>query len=108
MSVNICAFRDIMCGKLFCSQGNANPNYGRLVQFSDCKAIFYSDRDNDFGQVDTGTKCGDKKVTIEKSQMYGSTLEDTPQPNMTEFDTLPCGKLKYNYLRIYAFLIFPW
>lgn len=69
MSANICAFRDIMCGKLFCFQGNANPNYGRLVQFSNCKASFYSDRDNDFGQVDTGTKCDDEKVTIEKSQM---------------------------------------
>ncbi|XP_060762637.1 zinc metalloproteinase-disintegrin-like crotastatin [Neoarius graeffei] len=64
-----CQKQDIMCGKLFCSQGNANPNYGRLVQFSDCKAIFYSDRDNDFGQVDTGTKCGDKKICYQNQCM---------------------------------------
>lgn len=61
---DICASRDIMCGKLFCEQGQGNPNYGRLVQFSNCKATFYSDPDNDFGQVDAGTKCGEEKVTI--------------------------------------------
>ncbi|XP_053509628.1 zinc metalloproteinase-disintegrin-like crotastatin [Ictalurus furcatus] len=57
-----CQQQDIMCGKLFCEQGQANPNYGRLVQVNTCKASFYGDRDSDFGQVDTGTKCGDEKV----------------------------------------------
>lgn len=54
-----------MCGKLFCEQGQTDPNYGRLVQVNTCKASFYGDRNSDFGQVDTGTKCGDEKVTID-------------------------------------------
>lgn len=58
------SFRDVMCGKLFCENGNDDPNYGRLVQFNKCKATFYSDRDYDYGQVDTGTKCGEEKVTM--------------------------------------------
>ncbi|KAM9447133.1 zinc metalloproteinase-disintegrin-like berythractivase [Clarias gariepinus] len=57
-----CQKQDIKCGKLFCEQGQGNPNYGRLVQFNSCKATFYGDRDSDFGQVDTGTKCDDEKV----------------------------------------------
>ncbi|XP_030647675.1 disintegrin and metalloproteinase domain-containing protein 28 [Chanos chanos] len=57
-----CQSQDIMCGKLFCKNGNSNPNYGRMVMFNNCKATFYSDSDNDFGQVDSGTKCGDGKV----------------------------------------------
>ncbi|KAB5528302.1 hypothetical protein PHYPO_G00138690 [Pangasianodon hypophthalmus] len=57
-----CQKQDIMCGKLFCDKGQADPNYGRLVQFVNCKATFYGDRDSDFGQVDSGTKCGDEKV----------------------------------------------
>uniref|UniRef100_A0A671VZ70 ADAM metallopeptidase domain 28 n=1 Tax=Sparus aurata TaxID=8175 RepID=A0A671VZ70_SPAAU len=40
-----CQAADIYCGKLFCHNGNENPNY-------------------DYGQVDTGTKCGDGKVTL--------------------------------------------
>lgn len=55
--------RDIMCGKLFCHNGMDNPNYGRMVRFSDCKASFFEDFTKDFGQVDTGTKCGDGKVS---------------------------------------------
>lgn len=62
MSINICAFRDVMCGKLFCDKGQNDPNYGRLVQFNNCKATFYSEPESDAGQVDTGTKCGDEKV----------------------------------------------
>ncbi|KAF5894119.1 zinc metalloproteinase-disintegrin-like batroxstatin-1, partial [Clarias magur] len=57
-----CQKQDVKCGKLFCEQGQDSPNYGRLVQFGSCKATFYGDRDTDFGQVDTGTKCGDEKV----------------------------------------------
>lgn len=64
MSTNICVSRDIKCGKLFCDQGQGDPNYGRLVQFANCKATFYSEPENDNGQVDTGTKCGDEKVTV--------------------------------------------
>lgn len=55
--------RDIMCGKLFCHNGKDNPNYGRMVRFSDCKASFFDDYTKDYGQVDAGTKCGDGKVT---------------------------------------------
>ncbi|XP_030274310.1 disintegrin and metalloproteinase domain-containing protein 28 [Sparus aurata] len=57
-----CQAADIYCGKLFCHNGNENPNYGRMVRFSDCKASFYDDYTKDYGQVDTGTKCGDGKV----------------------------------------------
>ncbi|KAL1274145.1 hypothetical protein QQF64_026959 [Cirrhinus molitorella] len=57
-----CQQQDVMCGKLFCENGNDSPNYGRLVKFSDCKATFYSDPEKDYGQVDTGTKCGDGLV----------------------------------------------
>lgn len=55
-----------MCGKLFCENGNGSPNYGRLVQFSDnkCKATFYSNPEEDYGQVDSGTKCGEGKVRV--------------------------------------------
>lgn len=51
------------CGKLFCHHGNDNPNYGRMVRIGDCKAAFFGDYTKDYGQVDTGTKCGDGKVT---------------------------------------------
>lgn len=57
-----------MCGKLFCENGKADPNYGRLVTLGKCKATFYGERENDFGQVDTGTKCGDGKVNSPASQ----------------------------------------
>uniref|UniRef100_A0A8C1AJC3 ADAM metallopeptidase domain 28 n=1 Tax=Cyprinus carpio carpio TaxID=630221 RepID=A0A8C1AJC3_CYPCA len=57
-----CQRQDVMCGKLFCEQGNEDPNYGRLVRFSYCKATFYGDAANDYGQVDTGTKCGEGLV----------------------------------------------
>uniref|UniRef100_A0A4W6G884 ADAM metallopeptidase domain 28 n=1 Tax=Lates calcarifer TaxID=8187 RepID=A0A4W6G884_LATCA len=57
-----CQREDIYCGKLFCHNGNENPNYGRMVRVSDCKAAFFEDYTKDYGQVDTGTKCGDGKV----------------------------------------------
>ncbi|KAM3867702.1 disintegrin and metalloproteinase domain-containing protein 28 [Diretmus argenteus] len=57
-----CQKQDVMCGKLFCSNGNDNPNYGRMVKFGNCKASFYGDYKTDYGQVDTGTKCGEGKV----------------------------------------------
>ncbi|XP_073717050.1 disintegrin and metalloproteinase domain-containing protein 28 isoform X2 [Misgurnus anguillicaudatus] len=57
-----CQKQDIMCGKLFCENGNGNPNYGRQAQFKNCKATFYSNPDEDYGQVDTGTKCEDGRV----------------------------------------------
>uniref|UniRef100_A0A8C2FP18 ADAM metallopeptidase domain 28 n=1 Tax=Cyprinus carpio TaxID=7962 RepID=A0A8C2FP18_CYPCA len=53
---------DVMCGKLFCENGNAEPNYGQLVIFNECKATFYSNSEDDYGQVDTGTKCGEGMV----------------------------------------------
>lgn len=57
-----CQRQDVYCGKLFCHNGKDNPNYGRMVRFSDCKAAFFEDYTKDYGQVDTGTKCGDGKV----------------------------------------------
>ncbi|XP_077378893.1 disintegrin and metalloproteinase domain-containing protein 28 isoform X2 [Festucalex cinctus] len=60
-----CQQEDIFCGKLFCNGGNDNPNYGRMVRFGECKAAFFADYSKDYGQVDTGTKCGDGKVCSE-------------------------------------------
>uniref|UniRef100_A0A7N6A2W0 ADAM metallopeptidase domain 28 n=1 Tax=Anabas testudineus TaxID=64144 RepID=A0A7N6A2W0_ANATE len=54
--------QDIFCGKLFCSDGNDSPNYGRMVRVNTCKATFFEDYTQDYGQVDSGTKCGDGKV----------------------------------------------
>ncbi|XP_048043219.1 disintegrin and metalloproteinase domain-containing protein 28 [Megalobrama amblycephala] len=57
-----CQKQDVMCGKLFCVKGNKGPNYGRLVTFKNCKATFYGNPEEDYGQVDTGTKCGEGLV----------------------------------------------
>ncbi|XP_071391813.1 zinc metalloproteinase-disintegrin-like MTP4 [Centroberyx affinis] len=57
-----CQREDVMCGKLFCAGGNGSPNYGRAVSFGECKATFYEDHTADYGQVESGTKCGDGKV----------------------------------------------
>ncbi|XP_075934298.1 zinc metalloproteinase-disintegrin-like MTP4 [Anarhichas minor] len=57
-----CQQEDVFCGKLFCHGGNDSPNYGRMVRVSDCKAAFFADYTKDYGQVDTGTYCGDGKV----------------------------------------------
>ncbi|XP_042344180.1 disintegrin and metalloproteinase domain-containing protein 28 [Plectropomus leopardus] len=57
-----CQREDVMCGKLFCQGGNANPNYGRMVSIGVCRASFFDDYTKDYGQVDTGTKCGDGMV----------------------------------------------
>uniref|UniRef100_A0A8C2X1K9 ADAM metallopeptidase domain 28 n=1 Tax=Cyclopterus lumpus TaxID=8103 RepID=A0A8C2X1K9_CYCLU len=54
--------QDVLCGKLFCHGGTDSPNYGRMVRLNDCKAAFFDDYTKDYGQVDTGTKCGDGKV----------------------------------------------
>ncbi|XP_070819689.1 disintegrin and metalloproteinase domain-containing protein 28 [Chaetodon trifascialis] len=67
-----CQREDKFCGKLFCHNGKENPNYGRMVRVSDCKAAFFDDYTKDYGQVDTGTKCGDGKVC---SQNECVTLE---------------------------------
>uniref|UniRef100_A0A8C2YZF8 ADAM metallopeptidase domain 28 n=1 Tax=Cyclopterus lumpus TaxID=8103 RepID=A0A8C2YZF8_CYCLU len=57
-----CQREDVLCGKLFCHGGTDSPNYGRMVRLNDCKAAFFDDYTKDYGQVDTGTKCGDGKV----------------------------------------------
>ncbi|XP_054630637.1 disintegrin and metalloproteinase domain-containing protein 28 [Dunckerocampus dactyliophorus] len=57
-----CQKEDVFCGKLFCHNGNPSPNYGRMVRVGDCKASFFGDYTKDYGQVDTGTKCGEGKV----------------------------------------------
>ncbi|KAM4576585.1 disintegrin and metalloproteinase domain-containing protein 28 [Odontesthes bonariensis] len=64
-----CQQQDLLCGKLFCHGGNANPNYGRMVGIGDCKAAFFDDHNADYGQVDTGTKCGDGKVCSQNECM---------------------------------------
>ncbi|KAK2837727.1 hypothetical protein Q5P01_014939 [Channa striata] len=64
-----CQRQDILCGKLFCEGGNENPNYGRMVRFGNCKASFYDDYTQDYGQVDEGTKCGDGKVCSQNQCM---------------------------------------
>ncbi|XP_077457583.1 disintegrin and metalloproteinase domain-containing protein 28 [Stigmatopora argus] len=60
-----CQKEDVFCGKLFCHNGKNSPNYGRMVRFGDCKAVFFAEYTNDDGQVDTGTKCGEGKVCSE-------------------------------------------
>ncbi|XP_061622719.1 disintegrin and metalloproteinase domain-containing protein 28 isoform X2 [Phyllopteryx taeniolatus] len=60
-----CQQEDVFCGKLFCQNGNENPNYGRMVRIGECKAAFFAEYTKDYGQVDTGTKCGDRKVCSE-------------------------------------------
>ncbi|KAM3611639.1 uncharacterized protein V6R79_021912 [Siganus canaliculatus] len=57
-----CQREDKLCGKLYCHNGKDNPNYGTMVRLGDCKAAFFGDYTKDYGQVDTGTKCGDGKV----------------------------------------------
>uniref|UniRef100_A0A3B4APZ6 Uncharacterized protein n=1 Tax=Periophthalmus magnuspinnatus TaxID=409849 RepID=A0A3B4APZ6_9GOBI len=57
-----CQKQDIYCGKLFCHYGSDSPNYGRMVRVGDCKATFYDDFTKDYGQVETGTMCGDGMV----------------------------------------------
>ncbi|XP_041642693.1 disintegrin and metalloproteinase domain-containing protein 28 [Cheilinus undulatus] len=57
-----CQQEDVYCGKLFCENGQENPNYGRMVRIGTCKAAFFGSPSQDYGQVDTGTKCGDGKV----------------------------------------------
>ncbi|XP_059194056.1 disintegrin and metalloproteinase domain-containing protein 28 [Centropristis striata] len=65
-----CQQQDVYCGKLFCHNGNVNPSYGRMVRVGgDCKAAFFSDYTKDYGQVNTGTKCGDGKVCSENECM---------------------------------------
>ncbi|KAF6730584.1 Disintegrin and metalloproteinase domain-containing protein 28 [Oryzias melastigma] len=64
-----CQQQDILCGKLYCEGGNANPNYGRLVTVSNCKASFFGDYTKDYGQVDTGTKCGNGMVCSQNECM---------------------------------------
>uniref|UniRef100_A0A671PTC2 Zinc metalloproteinase-disintegrin-like batroxstatin-1 n=1 Tax=Sinocyclocheilus anshuiensis TaxID=1608454 RepID=A0A671PTC2_9TELE len=59
-----CPQREEQCIKMWGPNGNANPNYGRLVKFNNCKATFYSDPEKDYGQVDTGTKCGEGLVRL--------------------------------------------
>ncbi|RVE68885.1 hypothetical protein OJAV_G00096590 [Oryzias javanicus] len=57
-----CQQQDLFCGKLYCEGGNPNPNYGRTVTINSCKASFFDDYTKDYGQVDTGTKCGNGMV----------------------------------------------
>ncbi|XP_028269685.1 zinc metalloproteinase-disintegrin-like brevilysin H2a [Parambassis ranga] len=57
-----CQRQDVLCGKLFCHNGIDSPNYGRMVRFGECKAAFFDDYTKDYGQVDTGTICGEAKV----------------------------------------------
>lgn len=57
-----CQEQDVLCGKLFCHGGSDNPNYGRKVTLSDCKAALFGDHTKDYGQVDAGSTCGDGKV----------------------------------------------
>uniref|UniRef100_A0A8C7F1G6 ADAM metallopeptidase domain 28 n=1 Tax=Oncorhynchus kisutch TaxID=8019 RepID=A0A8C7F1G6_ONCKI len=80
--------QDVQCGKLFCKNGNDNPNYGRMVTFSDCKASFYDDHTSDFGQVDTGTKCNDGKVC---SQNECVDFETAYGPRVTNCSALCKG-----------------
>ncbi|XP_035592292.1 zinc metalloproteinase-disintegrin-like brevilysin H2a [Oncorhynchus keta] len=89
-----CQRQDVQCGKLFCKNGNDNPNYGRMVKFSDCKASFYDDHTSDFGQVDTGTKCNDRKVC---SQNECVDFETAYGPRVTNCSALCKGHAVCNH-----------
>ncbi|XP_034026925.1 disintegrin and metalloproteinase domain-containing protein 28 [Thalassophryne amazonica] len=65
-----CQSEDVLCGKLFCHGGNANPNYGRMVTVGDCKAAFFDDWTKDYSQVDEGTKCDEGKVCSQNQCVY--------------------------------------
>lgn len=58
------SFRDVLCGKLFCHGGLDSPTYGRMVRFGACKAAFFDDYTQDYGQVQAGTRCGEGKVSV--------------------------------------------
>uniref|UniRef100_UPI0037E972E4 disintegrin and metalloproteinase domain-containing protein 28 n=1 Tax=Semicossyphus pulcher TaxID=241346 RepID=UPI0037E972E4 len=64
-----CQREDVLCGKLYCENGKASPNYGRMVRFGTCKAAFFGDHTEDYGQVDAGTKCGDGMVCSQNECM---------------------------------------
>ncbi|XP_072290012.1 disintegrin-like halysetin [Eucyclogobius newberryi] len=57
-----CPKQDILCGKLFCQNGNERSNYGGTVTMGSCKGGYFPDYTKDYGQVETGTKCGAGKV----------------------------------------------
>ncbi|KAK7933103.1 hypothetical protein WMY93_003999 [Mugilogobius chulae] len=57
-----CPKQDIYCGKLFCHNGNDFSSYGGRLNVGDCKAGYFQDFTKDYGQVETGTKCGEGKV----------------------------------------------
>ncbi|KAG7271312.1 hypothetical protein CRUP_021049 [Coryphaenoides rupestris] len=58
----------MLCGKLWCHGGNDNPNYGRMVSISDCKASFFAEYTADYGQVDSGTTCAKGKVCNHRAE----------------------------------------
>uniref|UniRef100_A0A4W5PFA9 ADAM metallopeptidase domain 28 n=1 Tax=Hucho hucho TaxID=62062 RepID=A0A4W5PFA9_9TELE len=89
-----CQRQDVLCGKLFCNNGNDNPNYGRMVKFLDCKASFYDELTSDFGQVDTGTKCNDGKVC---SQNECVDFETAYGPRVTNCSALCKGHAVCNH-----------
>ncbi|XP_020513659.1 disintegrin and metalloproteinase domain-containing protein 28 [Labrus bergylta] len=64
-----CQKGDVLCGKLFCQNGKGSPNYGRMVRVGSCKAAFFENHEQDYGQVDTGTKCADGKVCSQNQCM---------------------------------------
>ena len=90
--------RDVYCGKLFCSGGQSDPNYGSTVAFSDCKAASFWDAAADYGQVDAGTKCGEGKVhppqhlqplPVQCSVEYWLLIGSTPFPGCASSTTGP-------------------
>ncbi|XP_076875934.1 zinc metalloproteinase-disintegrin-like MTP9 isoform X1 [Brachyhypopomus gauderio] len=57
-----CQAKDVTCGKLFCVNGSDVPRYGTAVKIGPCKTTVCSDPSADYGQVQTGTKCGMGRV----------------------------------------------
>ncbi|KAJ0067765.1 hypothetical protein NL108_010079, partial [Boleophthalmus pectinirostris] len=60
-----CPLQDIYCGKLFCLGGTEYSIYGGYLKVGDCKATNFPDFTKDYGQVETGTKCGAEKVCVQ-------------------------------------------
>ncbi|XP_072515295.1 zinc metalloproteinase/disintegrin-like HR1a [Salminus brasiliensis] len=77
-----CPQKDVMCGKLFCSNGSAVPQFGDGVTHDGVCKSTVNNSSMDDGLVQTGTRCGDGRVCsggacVELDVAYG-------QPNCSK------------------------
>ncbi|XP_035391618.1 disintegrin-like halysetin [Electrophorus electricus] len=77
-----CQPKDVACGKLFCWNGSAEPRHGTAVMIGSCKATVHGDPSADYGQVHTGTKCGEGLVCSNSACVELGTVYE--EPNCTK------------------------